>query len=433
MSALDIYYMNSNKMLSQAQSSRDDLLTQDTISQSLYRALEKRYSEQKVLIIIPDHTRSLPIADLFPTLVDVLHDAVKLDFLVALGTHPPLSQAQLHNLVGISDAERDSKFQHVGIFNHSWDSPDNLIKIGILSKYEIREFAGDSWHPTLGDDIAIEINRIIFDYDHILILGPTSPHEVAGFSGGAKYLFPGIAGPDIIDAIHWMGALIGVRSTIGHKYTPVQKLINAAAESVHIPITLIAVVVVNDHLVGMFIGGLREAWSAATDLSAQRHIKWFDQPFRKVLSAARSMYDELWTGAKAFYKVEPVVADGGEVIIYAPHLKVISQSHGKYIYQTGYHVMDYFLKQWESFEQFPLGVLAHSTHLRGEGTYEDGIEKPRVKVTLASQISHEVCQSLGLGYMHPDQIDFELWQNREEEGCLFVPKAGEILYKLRQS
>ena len=144
------------------------------------------------------------------------------------------------------------------------------------------------------------------------------------------------------------------------------------------------------------------------------------------------LYDDLWTAAKGMYKMEPAIADGGEVIIYAPHINEISYTHGKIIDRIGYHVRDYFLKQWDKFKDEPTGVLAHSTHLRGVGTYENGVEKPRIKVTLATRIPRERCERVNLGYLDPDAINFEDWQNREDEGILFVPKAGEMLYRLKE-
>ncbi len=187
-----------------------------------------------------------------------------------------------------------------------------------------------------------------------------------------------------------------------------------------------------DHeLSGLFIGDYLTAWSEAADLSAQRHIRWCDKPFQQVLSCAPPMYDELWTGAKAMYKLEPAVALGGEVVIYAPHLEVVSYVHGKYIYEVGYHTLPYFLHDWERFKHIPLGVLAHSTHLRGSGVMENGLEKPNVRVTLASKISEEDCKRLNLGYLDPVTINVEAWKNREAEGVLYVPKAGEILFRAK--
>jgi nickel-dependent lactate racemase len=300
-----------------------------------------------------------------------------------------------------------------------------------MDREEIKRIAAANWHESLPNQVEIRVNKSALAYDHILIAGPTFPHEVVGFSGGAKYLFPGISGAEMIHATHWLGALAGVVNTIGIKDTPVRAMIHAAAERLSTPVTLIALIVEGHELSGMFIGDPLSAWSEAADLSAQRHIRWSEKPYQRVLAWAPPMYDELWTCAKAMYKVEPAVAVGGEVIIYAPHLEVVSHVHGKYIYEAGYHILPYFLKNWDRFKHIPLGALAHSTHLRGSGVMEDGIEKPNVKVTLASKIPAEDCAQLNLGYLDPATIHVEKWKNREEEGILFVPHAGETLYRVK--
>ncbi|MEJ5224530.1 MAG: lactate racemase domain-containing protein [Anaerolineales bacterium] len=408
------------------------LLTQDEIRHTLTRALEKQFTHQRVLVLIPDHTRSLPLPFLFRELVEILRDTRQLDFMVALGTHPPLSAESLNKLVGISAEERNTKYATVGLLNHAWDDPAALVTLGVMEQDEIKQIAGARWHESLPSRVEIRLNKAVLEYDHILILGPTFPHEVVGFSGGAKYLFPGISGAEMINATHWLGALAGVVGTIGVKETPVRAMIHAAARRLATPVTLIALTVEGHDLAGIFIGDLYHAWSAAADFSAQRHIHWCEKPFQRVLSVAPPMYDELWTGAKAMYKLEPAVALGGEVVIYAPHLDVVSHVHGKYIYEVGYHILDYFLADWERFKHIPLGVLAHSTHLRGSGVMENGIEKPNVKVTLASKIPPEDCARLNLGYLDPAKVNIAEWQNREEEGILYVPKAGEILYRLKR-
>jgi hypothetical protein len=144
------------------------------------------------------------------------------------------------------------------------------------------------------------------------------------------------------------------------------------------------------------------------------------------------MYDELWTAAKAMYKIEPAVAVGGEVIVYAPHLSEVSLVHGRYIRQVGYHILPYFLANWDKYKSIPLGVLAHSTHFRGSGVMDGNIEVPNVKLSLASRISAEECAVLGLGYIDPATIDAKDWQNRENEGILYVPRAGETLHRVRK-
>ena len=407
------------------------LLTEYEISNTLANAFQHQFVNQRVLVLIPDHTRSLPLPFLFRSLVEVLRDAQRLDFIVALGTHPPLSEERLNTLVGISAEERTTLFQHIGLLNHTWDMPSTLTSLGVIEQDEIKQIAGEHWHSSLPNEVNIRINKAALEYDHLIILGPTFPHEVAGFSGGAKYLFPGISGADMINATHWLGALAGVVGTIGIKDTPVRAMIHAAAARLKTPITLIALVIEGKGLSGLFIGDHESAWSEAAELSAERHIRWCEKPYQRVLSCAPSMYDELWTGAKAMYKLEPAVAIGGEVVIYAPHLDAVSHVHGRYIYEVGYHILPYFLNDWERFKNIPLGVLAHSTHLRGSGVMENGMEKPNVRVTLASKISAADCARLNLGYLDPAKINIDRWIGREEEGLLYVPKAGEILYRLK--
>ncbi len=410
-------------------SSSSGALAWDVVRQTLAQGLSGRYTNRKVLALIPDATRSLPMPELFRMAVDILQDARQLDFMVALGTHPAMSEEAINQLVGITAQERATTFRHIGLLNHAWDDPAALVELGVMDQDEIKQLAGPNWHSSLPNEVSIRINKAVLEYDDVLIFGPTFPHEVVGMSGGAKYLFPGISGPDMINATHWLGALAGVLGTIGIKDTPVRAMIHAAASRIQTPLTLVAMVVEGHDLCGMFVGDIYEAWGLAADLSAQKNIRWCEKPFQRVLSWAPKMYDELWTAAKAMYKLEPAVAMGGEVIIYAPHLDVISHVHGKYIYEVGYHTLPYILYHWDRLKHLPLGVLAHSTHVRGGGVMENGIEKANVRVTLSSKISAEDCARLNLGYLDPAKVDVEAWKNREDEGVLFVPRAGEILFR----
>jgi nickel-dependent lactate racemase len=219
---------------------------------------------------------------------------------------------------------------------------------------------------------------------------------------------------------------------IGNKWTPVRKVVDRAAALVNVPKLCFCMVVEKAELAGLFVGSPEGAWDEASELSRRLHIEYKERPFHTVLSCAPKMYDELWVGGKCMYKLEPVVADGGELIIYAPHIHEISLTHGALIRQVGYHCRDYFLKQWDKFKELPWGTLAHSTHVRGIGTYEDGVEKCRVQVTLATGIPREVCKEINLGYRNPASIDPQDYADRESEGVLYVPKAGEMLFHLRQ-
>src|SRR5512143_3078507 len=370
---------------------------------------------KRVLFIIPDGTRTMPMAQLFALFREELAGtAAAVDFLVALGTHPPMSDAQLSRHVGVDVV--DGRFGSTRIFNHEWHDPAMFARLGEIPAEEIGTLTGGRMKRA----VTVSLNRRIFDYDHLVICGPVFPHEVVGFSGGNKYLFPGIAGPEIIDFTHWLGALITNYEIIGSGYTPVRAVIDRAAAMVPVPTACFALVVTHAGLAGLYFGSAREAWERASALSAQRHIVWLDAPVRQVLSVMPEMYADVWTAGKGMYKLEPAVAGGGEVIIYAPHIREVSYTHGRLIDQIGYHCRDYFVAQPERFAKFPGGVLAHSTHVKGLGTYDaaTGVEVPRVAVTLATGISAEHCRQLNLGYRDPATIDVAAWMGREREGIL---------------
>jgi nickel-dependent lactate racemase len=411
------------------QGSTTETLNADGAQDLLARALQPMALDGKgVLVIIPDGTRTAPIPLLFRLLYEQIGwRAARLDYLIALGTHQHMSEEAIDRLVGATAAERAERYPNVAIFNHRWDLPDALMTVGSIPRTEAARLSDG----LLGDEVPVVLNRMIRGYDQLVICGPVFPHEVVGFSGGAKYLFPGIAGADIISFTHWLGALATSMNTIGVKDTPVRRVIHRAAEFVDKPILCLALVMEGEALHGMYIGEHVEAWSAAADLSAQLNVVRMPHAFHSVLSMPAEIYDDLWTAAKAMYKTEPVIADGGEVIIYAPQVTEISYTHGRLIDEVGYHVRDYFVKQWDRFEHVPGGILAHSTHVKGTGTFDSatGVETPRIRVTLATGIPEERCRLVNLGYADHRTIDPEEWAGREEESVLLVPHAGEVLYR----
>ena len=387
------------------------------------------HRSKKILVIVPDGTRTAPVGMIFHDIFEHLSPVVSaIDVMVALGTHPPMSEEAICRRLEISAAERGSTYRKVQLFNHEWHNPAALKRLGTIPADEIRELS----EGLFAMDVPVEVNKRVFDYDTIVIVGPVFPHEVVGFSGGNKYLFPGISGPALLNFFHWLGAVITTPRVIGSKWTPVRKVVDRAGAMLNVEKICMAMVVRPDKsLAGLFIGSPEEAWDQASELSKKVHIAYKDRPFHSILSCAPPMYDEIWTAGKAMYKLEPVLADGGELILYAPHVREISATHGATIREVGYHCRDYFLKQWDRFNHHPWGVLAHSAHVHGLGSYEDGIETPRARVSLATAIPPEVCRQINLGYRDPAAIRMEDFANREDEGILLVPKAGEILYQLK--
>lgn len=413
-----------------AQAAAGEVLGESGIAQVLDQLVASyRFANKRVLLIVPDSTRTLPLGVLFRGLHQRLTGVVaRLDVLIALGTHPPMTEAAILARLELTQEDRQGPFAAVGLFNHTWDQPESLLHLGTLSAAAIAELTGGRF----AQPVAVEINRRIADYDVLLVIGPVFPHEVVGFSGGNKYFFPGISGPAILNFFHWLGAVVTNPLIIGSKWTPVRRVVDRAAAMIPQDRLCLAAVVDGPRLAGLYAGTPESAWDAASELSAALHITRKPRPFHTVLSCAPLMYSELWVAGKCMYKLEPVVADAGELIIYAPHLHEISKVHGRLLHEIGYHCRDYFLAQWSRFSGYPWGVLAHSTHVRGIGTYHDGVERPRIRVTLASAVPEPVCRALNLGYRDPRSLSPEDFAGREEQGILLVPKAGEQLFHLEQ-
>ncbi len=391
---------------------------------------EEKIRDKRLLVLTPDRTRTCPL----PDMVQALHEiagpvTARLDFMIALGTHTPMAEDKILELYGI-DEQKKKRFTNTSFLNHRWDLEGTLTRIGWIEADEIEQLSGGR----LRERVPIDINRAVFDYDLIVICGPVFPHEVVGYSGGAKYLFPGISGGEFLHAFHWLGAVVTCAGTIGIKHTPVREVINRAMKLITTEVVCLSMVVKSStDLYGLFTGDFNQAWSAAADLSEQVHVIEKEHAYPTVFGVCPPMYDEIWTGGKVMYKLEQVVADGGTLIIYAPHITEVSRTWGEDIEKIGYHIVDYFLEQPGKFPDIPRGVLAHSTHVRGTGVMENGVERPRIEVIIASQIPPEVCAKINLGYMDPESLDPEDFKNRESDGILFVEKAGEILHRVKKS
>jgi nickel-dependent lactate racemase len=397
-----------------------EALIEDSTPQNLYTG-------KKILVLTPDTTRTCPLPMMVRAIGKIIGTrCARLDFMVALGTHPPLPESDILSFYGISDHQRQAQFCNSRFFNHRWDRPDTFKRIGYLEEAVVENISGGR----LKEKVAIDINRIIFDYDLVVILGPVFPHEVVGFSGGAKYLFPGISGPELIDIIHWLGALLSSGKVIGKIDTPSRRVLDAAAAKMPLPMHGLSFVYHEGEVVAMEAGELQAAWKRAAAESQRRHITYKPRGFRKLLACCPPMYKDAWTAGKCVYKCEPVVADGGELVVYAPHVKTFSETHEEAIRAMGYHVRDYFLAHMDRYAHLPRSIMTHCIIVKGEGTYEAGVERPRIRVLLASQIKPEVCETAGLGYVDPATIDPAEWMNREEEGILYVERAGEMLYRV---
>ncbi len=408
----------------------DQVLTTEEVRAFILESLGNTDLDGKsVCLLLPDATRSTPL----PMLLSCVHEALigrvsTLTALIALGTHAAMSESELAHWMGYEERGLEATYPGLRVLQHEWWEPETFASLGTISAERVKELT----EGRLAVPAEVDLNRAVVENDVALVIGPVLPHEVVGMSGGNKYFFPGVAGQDIIDLTHWVGALITSAQIIGTRgITPVRALINEASDL--IPSEKLALCIVpqagSSSLHAVTFGTTETAWASAAEVTAETHVRYLDAPVKRVVSIIPEKYPEIWTAAKGFYKLEPVVADGGEVILYAPHIAEISFTHHE-IYEIGYHCRDYFVKQWDRFSGVHWGVLAHSTHLRGAGTYDEVEgEKCRVDVTLVTAIPEEKVRGANLGYIAPE--DFDLAAYEADPETLVVPNAGEVLFRLR--
>lgn len=414
--------------------SSTDGLNPSILTDIVYEALDVIEPGERVLAIIPDKTRDDNTDSLFPAATEFLarRGVASFDALVAQGTHPPMSRAQKLAKIGAGGVGAASFAGQ--LFDHRWNEPEELITLGELSASAVKEITGG----LIEQAVPVSINKLLAPgvYDTVLVFGATVPHEVAGFAGGAKYFFPGVAGPELTHTTHWLGALASIENIIGEVETPTRRLIEAAADLIAARVISINSVVsrIDDgQLVtyALFAGEIREAFRRAAEVSRQVHIRYTDQKYQKVVALLDPHYDEMWVGGKASYKLGAIVEDGGELIIYAPHLTKLSETHGALIEKYGYapleSVRDMLGASPELREN--LCIAAHLAHVAYAGrTDEHGKIVSRYRITMASGLDEETCRRVNLGYLDHRTLDLAAMNSRPD--TLVVKDAGRDLYKV---
>jgi len=407
-------------------------LSPGELREILEQALLRIAPGARVLAIIPDKTRDDNTDLLFPFTADILNarQVAQFDALVAQGTHVPMTDDEKRSKTGFSNGVPAGVLGQ--IFDHQWNVPEELTTIGELSAAEVTRLTGGLIH----DAVIVNLNRRLAPgvYDTVLVFSATVPHEVAGFAGGAKYFFPGVAGPDLTHATHWLGALASIENVIGRVETPTRHMIEAAADFVSAQIITLNSVVTRDddnHLRthAFFTGDFRTAFRAAAEVSRHVHIKYTGRKYKRVVALLDEHYDELWVGGKASYKLGGIIDEGGELIIYAPHLRAISETHGRLIEKYGYAPLDRVREMvaLSSELQNNLAVAAHLAHVSYAGKRNaEGRVIPRYRITMASALDEETCRRVNLGYMDYRKFRREDYEN--DRDTLVVERAGRDLY-----
>lgn len=407
-------------------------LSPSDLREILVEALSGIPHGSSVLAIVADKTRDDNTHILLPLAAQILeeHKIVKLDALIAQGTHSPMTEGEKRAKVG---ANTTAPIPALGqVYDHDWAKPETLVTIGKLSSEKVRQLTGG----LIERDIDLKVNKLLVQYDTILIFGTTVPHEVAGFSGGAKYFFPGVAGPELTHATHWLGALASIEKVIGQVETPTRHLFEAAADFILAKVISLNSVVSRDHgrlrTHALFCGDFREAVRQAADVSRHVHIKYTGRKYRRIIALLDEHLEDMWVGGKASYRLGPIIEEGGELIIYAPHMKSVSDVHGELIKKYGYMPLERVRELVATSAELKqnLCVAAHLAHVSFAGRLTpEGEIVPRYAITLSSAIPEDICRQINLGYLDPAKF-----QRKNYEGdpdTLIVENAGRDLYLVK--
>jgi len=414
-------------------------LTDEQLEEIVKDTLKYISSVKKVLLIHPDYTRTDFSNKLVPLIYQELKNKgmEKIDSLNAGGTHREMTEIEIREKLGISS---QINFNH--FYNHEYNDPQKLVITGEIPA----SFVAEKTQGELSKSIPVVVNKLITeDYDLIIALSGTLPHESAGYAGGLKVFFPGISGPEVIELLHWAAVLIGIPQIIGTIDNPAREVINQGSsyifDRIKAPTICFNMVFEEEYQVipkGLYIGtgynGFIEAYKQAVKASSKLHVIYIDEPLKFAVQVIDKSYDEIWTAGKGSYKLQSpgVITPGGEIIIYAPHIKCF---HSRWemdlaLRQIGYHGKDYVKKYLELNPEFSKNIAAHVINVRGAGSFNvnSGKEEFDFKVTLATGISKDICESVGLGYRNPNSIHLKDFIG---PGKLWIENGGKCLYKIK--
>lgn len=414
-------------------------IKEDDLSLFILEVLDSFPYARKILVLFPDYTRIDFTNKIAPKIINKFEDSI-IHFLNACGTHRAMIGAEFNKKLGIDINEPRVKF-----INHNFSNPLNLATIGYIPK----ELVSSKTDEQLKEDINITINKLIFsNYDLIIAISGTLPHEASGYSGGLKIFLPGIAGSQVTDLFHWAAALVGIPKIIGKEDNYARDIINEVARIIfdNINVPLYSFNMVNIEIgseaipIGLYVDkgyeGFLNTYKQAANASSNVHIKYIEKPLEKVVQVIPSYYDEVWLAGKGSYKLQKpgVMTEGGELIIYGPHINCFHSNPQieSDIISVGYHCKEYFLNKLKKGVSASKNVVAHVINVTGPGTFDPltNQEKLHFKISLATAISEEDCKRVGLGYRDPNTIKEYDYKSPTK---LWIKEGGKYLFDIKRN
>lgn len=352
-----------------ARGSATTVLSDADIAEAVTAVLRGLGPRQRVLAVPPDFTRANSKAGVVMGAVARHYGPALTDMLPALGTHVPMTPAQLARMY--PEVPRDI------VRDHDWRR--DVVTIGELPATEVATLTEGIWDRPW----PAQLNRLVWagGHDLILSIGQVVPHEVAGMANGTKNLFIGTGGAAGINESHFIGAAFGMERMMGRADTPVRRLLDAALTRFcpHLPILFVQTVVGPDGAGGLatrglFIGEGTAPFEAACALSLEVNFTLLDeQPRTMVVWLDPEEFHTTWLGNKAIYRTRMAIADGGELIVLAPGVRGFGEDAAidRLIRRHGYRTTPEVLRAVREDPELAanLSAAAHLIHGSSEGRF----------------------------------------------------------------
>jgi nickel-dependent lactate racemase len=333
----------------------------------LAEALKNIKSYSKILVLPPDITRLHSGAgELTKMLYDILGKD-KMRIMPAIGTHEALTEE--HIRIMYPGVPRELFMVH--------DWRNDVVQLGVVPS----DFIKEASEGKLDYEIPIQVNKILLEggYDLIISVGQVVPHENTGFSNYSKNIFVGIGGEETINKSHFLAGVYGMERIMGRIDTPVRKVFDYAEQFIKgIPIIYIMTVMgrEDNKLVtrGLFIGDDRETFEEAAKLSQKVNLTKLKEPLKKTVVYLDPVeYQSHWLGNKSIYRTRMAMADGGELIVIAPGLRMYGEDPeiDRLIRKYGYHGTDEILQEVKENQELRNNLVsaAHLIHGSSEGRF----------------------------------------------------------------
>ena len=385
-------------MLYYARGSRQDIITPEEAREALSGVFRTLGPRKRVLAIPPDFTRFNSYAGPLTEMVFDWYGDALTDVMPALGTHSPMTDAQISAMFGRVPKDRFRV--------HDWRH--DVVTVGEVPAEYVREVSEGrvdySWPA--------QVNKLLLDpsFDLILSIGQVVPHEVIGMANYTKNIFVGVGGSSGINLSHYLGATYGMERIMGRAKSPVRDVMEYARTHFipQLPIVYVQTVMAKDPvtggmaLKGLFIGDDFECFRHAAELSLETNFIMVDRPLKKcIVWLDPDEFKSTWLGNKSIYRTRMALADGAELIVLAPGLREFGEDPDidalirKYGYKGTPHTLEATRANREL--QDNLSAPAHLIHGSSEGRF-------RITYCPGPGMTREEIEGVGFDYAPLDEM-----------------------------